>query len=70
MWRNEDPNYQVGVYEGYKPGMACMSTGAGSLQAAMKIIRERMTGPEPYTHWTLHYPIAMMGCTKNEPQPS
>ena len=65
MWRNENPAFDVNTWEDRVSGDSSFETGASSIGAAMKIVKGGLD--RGYTHFTLKYPIAMQGITKNEP---
>ena len=65
MWRNPDQK-NLHEWENFKTGMSSMETGAGSLTAAMKIVRQGLK--LGHTHFVLSYPISRYGPpTRNNP---
>lgn len=58
MWRNPDQK-DLSEWEDFESGMSAMETGAGSLTAAMKLLRQGLK--RGYTHFVLSYPVAMSG---------
>lgn len=64
MWIH--PVDDLSQWQGFKTGMPAMETGAGSLTAAMKIVRSGLK--RGYTHFVLSYPVSMGGpATQNNP---
>lgn len=66
MWKNTNPLFEVHTWEDFKNGDSAMETGAGSLHAAMKIVKMHLG--DGYTHFTLKYPCAMHGNMVKEPE--
>jgi len=65
MWINPAQK-SLSEWENFKSDMSAMEMGAGSLTAAMKIVRNGLK--RGYTHFTLSYPTAMHGApTRNNP---
>lgn len=64
LWVN-DNQMSLTDWEGCKPGMSALETGAGSLSSAMKIVRDGLK--RGYTHFVLSYPVAMQGVTNRNP---
>ena len=58
MWRTDEP-LDLYNFQDYKLGNSAMTTGAGSLTAAMKIVKQGLK--QDYTHFMLSYPVAMRG---------
>ena len=66
MWNNPEQKSLL-EWEDFKTDMSAMETGAGSLTAAMKIVKDGLKRGH-YTHFILSYPVAMQGGpTRNNP---
>lgn len=57
-WRDPD-HKDVHVWQEYKQGMSCSSTGAGSLADMVEKLRNNLKAG--YTHFIASYPVAMQG---------